>query len=159
MRGVIFILAALIANGAAAETDIVHDCRFADDPRVRIARCTEALNSGEWTEAKTGWAYVNRGAAYDEQQRHKLALEEYATALRLDRNNPDALFNRANTYCEMKKTKDAVTSYLGAVLRSERISRRLQTFLQAHGDYTGPIDGDFGPGSRAALLAWSDREC
>ncbi len=159
MRSAIFIVAALLASGATAEAGVVEDCRFAKDPNFRIARCTDAVNSGEWSDVKIGWAYVNRGAAFDDLHQHERALEDYTVALRLDRDDPDALFNRANTYCEMNRSKDAVTSYLGAVLRSERISRNLQTFLQGHGDYTGPIDGDFGRGSRAALLVWADREC
>lgn len=159
IRHLILILFALTAAPEAARADLVDDCRFAKDPGFRIERCTVALESGEWTADKLGWAYVNRGAAFDDLHQHKRALEDYAVALRLDRDDPDALFNRANTYCEMNRSKDAVTSYLGAVLRSERISRRLQTFLQGHGDYTGPIDGDFGRGSRAALLVWADREC
>ena len=159
MRGAIFIVAALLASGATAEAGVVEDCRFAKDPNFRIARCTDAVNSGEWSDVKIGWAYVNRGAAYDDQHQHKRALEDYAIALRLDRDNPDALFNRANTYCELNLPKEAVTSYLGAVLRSERIARNLQTFLKGHGDYGGPIDGDFGQGSRAALRAWAGRVC
>lgn len=159
MRQLIPILFALIVTAAPVRADIVDDCRFAKDPSFRIKRCTDAVGSGEWTELKLGWAYVNRGAAYDDDGQLGRALDDYARALKLDRNDPDALFNRANTYCELNWRKDAIASYLGAVLRSERISRILQTHLQGHGDYKGPIDGDFGRGSKAALLAWAGRVC
>jgi len=39
---------------------------------------------------------------------------------------------------------------------SER--RLLQTALAAAGDYPGPLDGRWGPGSQAALEAWAARE-
>ena len=159
MRYLIPVLFALTTAIGHAGADVVDDCRFAKDPSFRVKRCTDALGSGEWTELKLGWAYVNRGAAYDDDRQLGRALDDYARALKLDRDDPDALFNRANTYCELNWRKDAVASYLGAVLRSERISRVLQTHLKGQGDYKGPIDGDFGRGSKAALLAWADRVC
>ena len=159
MRHLILISFALAAAVGPARADLVDDCRFAKDPNHRIERCTAALNSGEWSGEKLGWAYVNRGAAFDDLQQHKRALEDYNAALKLNRDDPDALYNRANAYCKLNRTKDAIASYLGAVLRSERVSRTLQTFLKDHGDYNGPIDGDFGSGSRAALRAWAGREC
>ena len=44
----------------------------------------------------------------------------------------------------------------GPLTASER--RLLQTALAAAGDYDGPLDGDWGAGSQAALEAWSSRE-
>ena len=44
----------------------------------------------------------------------------------------------------------------GPLNDSER--RLLQTALAAAGDYPGPLDGAWGPGSEAALAAWTTRE-
>ncbi|MEM9060414.1 MAG: tetratricopeptide repeat protein [Pseudomonadota bacterium] len=147
----------LRATGASA--GLVEDCRFTEDSQARIAHCTKAIDSRKWRGFRRAWAFVNRGAAYDDLKQYDRALEDYSKALRVYPDDPDALHNRGNTYCEMGRRADAVRDYRSAVAVSERISRLMQVFLRDLGHYSGAIDGVFGSGSQEALRRWAQSAC
>ena len=71
-------------------------------PSERVKGCTEAIESGFWSDAFLAWAYYERGRAHHARSEWILAVQDYTEALRRSTNrthsgdfvNPYDIFGR-----------------------------------------------------------------
>lgn len=64
---------------------------------------------------KYPYAFLNKGNAYDDKGEYKLAIENYNTAIALDKEFAQAYNGRANCRSKLKNFKDAILDYTKAV--------------------------------------------
>lgn len=102
-------------------------------------------------------------AALGLEANHKGALE-YLGEWYLDNDNPEGAleqYKALSAACdgckEQRQLETAIVEYTAEKLDDGQ-RKSLQERLAAAGHYKGPIDGDFGPGSRAALRAFQQEK-
>ena len=90
------IVAALPANPAAAQTyeQDRRSCVGAPDADLRVAGCTAVIQAGREAGAALGFAYNNRGLAYDDKGEYDRAIEDFDQAIRLDPTAAETFNNR-----------------------------------------------------------------
>lgn len=69
-------------------------CVQAPDPDVRIAACTAVIQAGRETGAALGFAFNNRGLAYDDKGEYDRAIEDFNGAAGLDPTAAETFNNR-----------------------------------------------------------------
>ncbi len=75
-----------------------------------LAAITQAINLAP----RAAW-YYNRGILYYNQQKYKLALDDYNKAIELNPNYALAYYNRGNLYRRQQKYKLALDDYNQAI--------------------------------------------
>ncbi|MDB9389616.1 tetratricopeptide repeat-containing serine protease family protein, partial [Microcystis aeruginosa] len=75
-----------------------------------LAAITQAINLAP----RAAW-YGNRGNLYGDQQKYKLALDDYNKAIELNPNNANAYLNRGNLYYNQQKYELALSDYSKAI--------------------------------------------
>ena len=104
-------------------------------------------------------AYLRRGQALDLMGRSARALEDLDYALLLQPGYPDALRSRAIVYCRLGRFEESVADRLVLIEDGLWPAEDAQQWLAGLGYYDGPVDGNFGPASEAALLTWTEQGC
>lgn len=155
----IWIGLALAALAGAARADMVADCEADGDWEAKRAACSAAIESGTWSGPELAWAYNNRGVAQNLLGLHATAEQDFDEALRLLPDFPPALSGRAQARCRLGEFERSVEDRLRAMELGGFTPTALQDLLKAQGFYGGTIDGQFGSGSRAGLLAWTKAGC
>ena len=106
-------------------------------------------------------AYNGRGFTYHKFGQFSRAIEDYNRALQL---NPDyvlAYNNRGIAYERLGEFDKAVQDWESAMrIEGSPSVKRWQKYLKGKGQYAGAIDGKYGSGTRAALVACArDPQC
>jgi len=156
-RALILALAVLLAPLAMA--DMVDDCEQAADPDLRIGGCTAIIRSGQYSGKNLARVYNKRGIANDDLGEYTRAIADYDQALRLNPGDAVIYNNRGIVYCKLGKAEAAFADWSKANEADPDSARREQESLRDAGLYTGPIDGNFGPASKAALRAFTEIGC
>jgi tetratricopeptide (TPR) repeat protein len=104
-------------------------------------------------------AYFNRGRDFEELGDPEAAVRDYARALEADPDYVLARLSRAAAHCDLGNVDEAVADQLALLEIGHFTAEQMQEFLKSREFYTGPIDGIFGQGSRAALRAWAEAGC
>lgn len=116
------------------------------DPQQLALECQSAIGEGNWPRAEAGFRalaelmpdtasiHYNLGLTLSRQDRHDDALAAFDTALDLDPNHANALFERAASLIELNRLEEAdqgFSSYLNhvggdpdAILNRSRIALR-----------------------------------
>lgn len=155
----ILLVAAAFAWPLAARADLVTDCEADGDWEAKRAACTVAIESGSWEGPGLAWAYNNRGVAQNLLGLHASAEQDFDEALRRLPDFPQALSGRAQARCRLGEFEASVEDRLRAMELGGFTATAMQTLLQSQGFYGGDIDGAFGSGSQAGLLAWTKSGC
>ena len=110
-----------------------------------LAAITQAINLAP----RAAW-YYNRGILYYNQQKYKLALDDYNKAIELNPNYALAYYNRGNLYRRQQKYKLALDDYnqaikinsdfAGAYYNRGNLYKDLQKYDLALSDYSKAID-------------------
>ena len=77
--------------------------------------CSRALKEGGLSARDRAATLINRGINLSNSGRHSEALEDYATALRIDADLAEAFLNRGNTYVFLGQFDTAVGDYSTAI--------------------------------------------
>ena len=85
------------------------------DHALRVAGCTEVLESGRWVGKQLVWAYNNRGLANVMLGRLDEALADYDQALQLDPKHSTVLDNRGNAYAMLGDLERALADHGAAI--------------------------------------------
>jgi len=104
-------------------------------------------------------AWFNLGADHEDAGDRPAAVEAYSAALDADPDYTAALTSRAAVLCELGRVEASVADRLRLLETGYFSARDLQQFLKDRGYYDSVIDGIFGRGSRAALIAWTEAGC
>src|SRR6476659_4023788 len=97
----VVILMIALANGSAATPPALGESwrRCTDgNADASIGGCTEIVKSGAATSASLAVAFYNRGIAQRHAGRFDRAIQDYGQAIRLQRNDAEALNNRGIAY-------------------------------------------------------------
>lgn len=108
------LLAALVAPASAGSAD---DCNRFDDPKLQVRGCTEFIRQGVLEPKLLSIAYTNRGIAYGNQRKTKLAIADFTEAIKLDDTVALPYYNRGNAYFDEKKLDLAVADFSAAIVR------------------------------------------
>jgi len=154
------VSAALGLMAPAAQAGMDEDCVNARDPRDGIDACTRVIESKRYARRDLAWAYHNRALAYYNIDRYEDSLLDLIQVLSIDPNFRRAYLDRANAKCMLRQGQTAIDDYQRAI-DYDAIDKKVewQQFLRDRGYYRGAIDGDFGPRSRRAMLAWAEDNC
>jgi tetratricopeptide (TPR) repeat protein len=108
-------LAGILTFAALAWAGAPDDCAQKGDRDLRVAACTEVINSSEFSVAERAVAHFNRGSARDLLGETTLAIEDYDAALLLNPEMKAAYFNRANAYFMLDDYTRAIEDYGQAI--------------------------------------------
>jgi tetratricopeptide (TPR) repeat protein len=100
------------SGGTEAEEDGSSDeekCSTVEKEDPAIAACTRLLDARNLSRRDKARYLSNRGAAYLNQDKYDLALEDLNESLRLDPNDPLYIYNRGATYFYMKEYDKALS--------------------------------------------------
>lgn len=144
-----------------ARAEIADDCVQSADLDLKIRACTAAIQSGNWSGKNLAWAYTSRGNAYRRRGEYKRSIQEFESALRLDPGFASAYHARGTVYERLGRFDAALSDWETAIdLEGAARVRRWQEWTRDRGHYRGAIDGIYGPGTRAALIACArDPDC
>ena len=104
-------LAVLLALAPPTRAGIEEDCVQSRDPYLGIGGCTAVIRFGKWRGKDLAWAYYNRGIDYAMLGEHRLAIEDYDQALRLDPDDALAYYNRGAAHDEIGEYRRAIEDY------------------------------------------------
>lgn len=104
-------------------------------------------------------AWHNRGVDHEELGQYREALADYRQVLTLAPGHKGSHIGLATANCKLGKVKTSARARLTAIEKGLLDAVEMQELLKAEGFYSGPIDGIFGKGSRAALRAWTRKGC
>ena len=104
-------------------------------------------------------SWHNRGVDFEELGQHRKALADYAKAIELNPRHVGSHVGMATASCKLGRIKASANARLALVEKGLIPALQLQQILKDDGFYTGPLDGLFGRGSRAALRAWTRKGC
>jgi tetratricopeptide (TPR) repeat protein len=91
---------------------MLHNCQDQNMPAdARIEACTALIHSNLLSHKMLGAIYAIRANAYAAKPDNALAIEDYAKAIELMPEFPEAFANRANLLEQMEKGKDAAADY------------------------------------------------
>jgi len=99
-------------------------------------------------------AQNNRAYALMALGRPAEALASAQAALKTDARNPNFIDTTGEMLCVNGRPEEALAMLREALALDVALVKPRQRVLKAAGTYRGPIDGDFGRGSQAALRAW-----
>ncbi|MEM9139085.1 MAG: tetratricopeptide repeat protein [Pseudomonadota bacterium] len=143
---------AICLAAGPALADFRTDCAEAATGEAKVAACTQAIQSGEWSGEGLSWAYNNRGLGYRMQDKLQDALKDYDEALRLNPKNILALGNRSYALDQLGRHAEAIRDWEASLrLGGAETVKQAQRYLRDKGYYTGAIDGLYGGGSKSAL--------
>ncbi len=151
------IAASLLALPARA--DIISECEADGAWEAKRQACTAAIDSGDWSGRDLAWAYNNRGVAQNLLGRYAAAEVDYTQAIELLPEFGEAYNGRANARCRLGEYEASVADRLQALELGAFTAESAQVILKDQGFYGGAIDGQFGSGSKAGLLAWTKAGC
>ena len=77
--------------------------------------CNRALDAGGLTPRDRAATLINRGINLSQSGQHGPALEDYASALKIDAELAEAFLNRGNTYVFLGQFDNAVNDYSTAI--------------------------------------------
>ena len=87
---------------------------------VRIAACTNLIESGKWKGKDIGWAYANRCAVYSAQGRHDKALVVALQAILLDPDSVIPYQIRGDIALKRGESDKALADYDSAIQHGAR---------------------------------------
>lgn len=99
-------------------------------------------------------AYYNRGRTYGKLEDYSRAIKDYTRAIKLNPQFTYAYINRGNTYINTGKYDNAMQDYATSnSAYGKKQIKWMQNWLRERNAYKGAIDGVYGRGTRAALIA------
>ena len=104
-------------------------------------------------------SWHNRGVDFEELGQYREALADYAKAIELDPHHVGSHVGLATANCKLGRIKTSAQARLALVEKGLVPALKMQQILKNDGFYTGPLDGLFGKGSRAALREWTRKGC
>lgn len=107
----------LAATAVAALADPAEECNRFDDPKLQIRGCTAFIKKGLLQPAIVSQAYTNRGIAYGNLRKPKLAIADFTEAIKLDDTVALPFYNRGNAYFDDKKIELALADFTAAIAR------------------------------------------
>lgn len=116
MVGTVLAVAS-IAGAGSASADSADDCNRFDDPKLQVRGCTKFIKQGTLQTALLSVAYTNRGIAYGNLRKTKLAIADFTEAIRLDDTTALPYYNRGNAYYDDDKVDLALADYTTAIAR------------------------------------------
>jgi len=128
---------------------------MAGDPAGALPDCLES----EKLRSDDPSTYNSLNIVYLRLKRPADALAASNNAIRLAPNDGGYVNGRANAYCMMGNAEASYNDRLQALSMGRFTPDGLQRALQARGYYNGPIDGNFGDASKAALKRWTEAGC
>ncbi len=101
--------------------------------------------------------FVARGNAYAAKGEYARAIEDYDSAITLDAGLADAWYGRGASNNRLGNADQAVADFERAMqVGGTGTVVALQTYLAAHGLYSGELDGTYGPDTQEALRGCVD---
>ena len=86
-------------------------CAEGKDPESTAVACTNLIATGQLTGRPLGAAYVFRGKAQAQRNQLPAAIEDFSSALKIDPEATDALYNRAAAYALMGRDDLALEDF------------------------------------------------
>src|SRR4051794_9605508 len=86
-------------------------CQSGADAAARAVACTQLITGGKLRGKALGAAYVFRGKAQAQRNEIKAAILDFSSALKVDPQATDALYNRGAAYALMGQTKSALADF------------------------------------------------
>jgi tetratricopeptide (TPR) repeat protein len=119
MRAILLVAvltSAFLSTAAAAQTLEQQWAWCRDDISERLIRaCTAVIHSGRQPPEILARAFFNRGRAWSDQGQFDRAIQDFAQAIRLDPEYPDAFNNRGVAYAGMGQFERAIEDYDRAI--------------------------------------------
>src|SRR5262245_56922638 len=116
------LLAALVTSAAADDRDVCNDGNAGRE--TRLAACSSAIGSGQWSGSDLARLLVSRAEQYVYSRQRALdkALEDCEAALAIDPNYAAAYRWRGVVYCERKEFDRALAELDRALALSPRFA-------------------------------------
>lgn len=86
-------------------------CAEGKDPEATAVACTNLIATGKLTGRPLGAAYVFRGKAQAQRNQMQAAVDDFSSALKIDPEATDALYNRAAAYAIMGRDDLALEDF------------------------------------------------
>ena len=115
LLGLVAAVGAMPCNPALA--DVADDCNRFDDPKLQVRGCTAFIKKGSLQMPLLSAAYTNRGIAYGNLRKVKLAIADFSEAIRLDDTSALPYYNRGNAHYDDDKIDLALADFTAAIAR------------------------------------------
>lgn len=117
LRGIVGIALAtlVLAVPVGARANMVQECTQQQDWWMRIAACTEVIESGDWPGRRAAWAYSNRAVAHTALGAYIDAFDDHERAVKLDPSSATARNNKANAHARFREYDRALAEYSAAI--------------------------------------------
>lgn len=152
----------VIEDPQASETNkgvaFLYRCQAKDmlgDANGALPDCLEA----QWKNQDDPSLYNSLTIIYLKLDQPAKALEAADRGVALKPNDGNYINGRANARCAQGQYEGAYSDRLRALELGRFSAKGLQGALQKRGYYDGALDGQFGPGSKAALKDWTFAGC
>ena len=96
---------------------------------------------------------------YQNMGRHEQAVDAATRAIQGNDKIAGYFNTRANAHCMVGNIDESMNDRMVAMNKGLYTPKRIQEILAGKGFYKGPLDGNFGQGSRAALRDWTQAGC
>ena len=124
------VVALALGTGALVLPVLSFSADFESDKRdcssgtgqVRINACTRLLRSGRFGARNRATTYYNRGNAYSRLRQHRLAIQDYDAALRLNPRKVEAYINRGFDRVFLKQYHQAIQDFDAGLRLNPRIA-------------------------------------
>jgi len=114
-KSLVIVLGPLVLAASVACAGPAEDCNQVRDVERQLRGCTLYIEEGSAEPKNLATAHLNRGNIYAQRDKHRLALADYGTAIRLDPRNPLAHYNRGNAHYDTRKFQAAIADFTRAI--------------------------------------------
>jgi tetratricopeptide (TPR) repeat protein len=111
----VFLMILAAVAPVLAQADNVADCAQAARPDIGVIGCTAMITSGRAAGAELAAAYNNRGLAYRDLNKNRLAIKDFSGAIILDPKAADLRSNRGVAYAALGEYQLAIADYDDAI--------------------------------------------
>ncbi|MEX0760364.1 MAG: hypothetical protein WD100_12365, partial [Tistlia sp.] len=130
-------------------------CAEAGKLTAAVAHYSQAIRHSVWRAS----TYARRGRLHARLGEHELAVLDYDQSIRLDPQQSRYRYLRANSRAPIGRAEAAVDDHEQVLkLEDSEVVSRLQRRLIEKG-YGTPVDGEYDPGTRRALVACLSAHC
>jgi tetratricopeptide (TPR) repeat protein len=121
-KSLVIVSGALALAASVARAGPTEDCNQVRDVERQLRGCTLYIEEGSAEPRNLATAHLNRGNIYAQRGKHRLALADFGTAIRLDPRNALAHYNRGNAYYDTRKFQAAIADFTRAIELDPRLA-------------------------------------